>query len=331
MAAAAVTVVALSAWGRAEGSLEAPTGLRLLIADVPAPFVLDVDRRIVQPIRGLPTSGHRGVSLLPAGEDALVLSYSFCSGCRPASGVYLLRRGSTVATRLAGTPGVIPSRDGRGMWMLRRRGPSRCTLHEVVLDGRPRRAPRPMSCRTELVAQLPAGLLVGTDSYSALVRPGGGLVRLGFADPRPVVADLVLTGGARRVPLVLHDLESGRSRRLAWPSRSDYALGEVTGRPSGRLAIVEFANAARQQLDMWLLDTVTRRWQHLPGVPARIPPKGAHVQWTADGRVVLLASATVAVWRPAEARLDVRRVRRPMQSDRRFLIWGTGLGRQLGS
>jgi hypothetical protein len=81
-----------------------PTGLRLLVADVPAPVVLDVDRGTSRPISGLPTDGDRGVGVLPVGNHALVLSSPLCHRCPPDAGVYLLRR-STAVTRL-GTAGL---------------------------------------------------------------------------------------------------------------------------------------------------------------------------------------------------------------------------------
>ncbi len=308
--------------------LVGPTGLRLLIADAPAPFVLEVDRGTIQPITGLPTDGERGVSVLPVGNDALVLSSRICDRCRPDSSVYLLRRGSTTATRLGTALQVVPSRDGQGWWMLSGQEASRCTIGEVGLDGRSRRAARQVSCRTGLVAELPAGLVVsamgagGRDWHGALLRPGGGIVRLGDPQAQPVVGNLVLGGADRHTPLVLHDVGTGASARLRWPSRADYGLGEVTGDPNGRLAIVEFANyAPEHRLDLWVLDTTTRRWQHLPDMPAPMVPKATDVQWTADGGVVLLSSNLLAVWRPGEPRLAVGRVQPPKQPGGNFLIW----------
>jgi hypothetical protein len=308
--------------------LVGPTGLRLLIADVPAPFVLEVDRGTIQPITGLPTNGERGVSVLPFGNDALVVSVRLCSRCRPDSSVFLVRRGSTTATRLGTALQVVPSRDGQGLWLLGSRDASRCTIGEVGLDGRPRRAARQVSCRTGLVAELPAGLLVnamgagGRDWHGALLRPDGAVVRVGDPQAQPVVGDLVLRGADRHTPLVLRDVGTGTSARLRWPSRPDYALGEVTGDPNGRLAIVEFANySPEHRLDLWLLDTRTRRWQHLPDMPAPMVPKVTDVQWTADGRVVVLSSDLLAVWRPGEPRLAVGRVPPPKQPGGKFLIW----------
>jgi hypothetical protein len=87
--------------------LRAPTNLRLLVADAPAPFVLDVDQETIQPITGLPEDGDRGVSVAALGEDALVLSQRFCGACRPVDSVYVVRRGSTAATRLGRSIGAV--------------------------------------------------------------------------------------------------------------------------------------------------------------------------------------------------------------------------------
>jgi len=154
---------------------------------------------------------------------------------------------------------LVPAHDGQSLWLLRSRHAGRCTLSQAGLDGRPRRAARPVSCRTGLVAELPAGLLVsvtgvgGRDWHAALLGSDGGVVRLG--DPQ-----------------------------------AHYELGEVTGDPGGRLAIVEFASySPEHRLDLWLLDTRARRWRHLLGMPAPMVPKVTDVHWTADGRVVVLS------------------------------------------
>jgi hypothetical protein len=307
--------------------LHGPTGLRLLVADVP-PIVLDLDRGTARRVTGLSTNGDTGVSVFPVGEHALVLAYRLCNACRAAPTAYLVRRGSTAATPLATSLQVVPSRDGEGVWVLSRRGVRRCAIREIGLDGRPLRAARELSCRTGLVAELPAGLLVsytgpkGTDAHNALVKPDDGVVRLRYDQAQPVVGNLALTGLDRRTPLLLHDTGSGVSQRLRWPGRPDYSLGEVTGGPDGRLAIVEFAKFSPEHMvDMWLLDTATRRWRHLPGMPARLVPKATDVGWTADGRVVILSGGVLGVWRPGEPRLSVRRVKPPKQPGSEFVVW----------
>jgi hypothetical protein len=302
------------------------TGLRLLVADTPAPFVADLDRANVGQITGLPTSGERGVTVLPVGRDALVLSNRYCDGCRPDASVYLVRRGSTVATPLGRALEALPSRDGEGVWMLNR-DTRRCAISELDLDGRRRRAARRVRCGTGLVAELPAGLLLsytgalGSDAHNELLELDDGVVRLPYQDAQPVVGNLVLTGTDRRTPLVLHDVTSGASQKLSWPSRL-VGLGVVTGQPNGRLATVDFARySPTHRFDLWLLDTGTGRWQHMPGMPAHLIPKATDVEWTADGRILILSGGFLRAWRPGESRVTVHRVKPPRQPGMKFLTW----------
>jgi hypothetical protein len=98
-----------------------------------------------------------------------------------------------------------------------------------------------------------------------------------------------------------------------WPSRlDDHVMGLIEGHPAGRLATVAFYPArsgVEQTLDVWLLDLATRRWRRLPDMPLRLAPSKPQLQWTADGRLLLLAGladepeSVVAVWRlPGPAR-----------------------------
>jgi hypothetical protein len=132
----------------------------------------------------------------------------------------------------------------------------------------------------------------------------------------------VLSGADRRTPLVLRDVRSGGRHLLPWPSGPGYSLAEVDGDPSGRFAIVHFARfSPRHKLDMWLLDTLTRRWEHVPGMPARLVPKATDVEWSADGRVVILSGDVLAVWRPGSPHLAVGRVPPSKQPGSDFVVW----------
>ncbi len=232
--------------------LSTATGLRLLVANDPTPFLFDVDRGTTRPVTGLPAGGDRVVWVLPVGADAIVVSDRICNGCRDA-GVYRVRHGTTVATRLGTASDVVAAGDGRAVWMLSDQGPTHCTLREVGLDGRPRRPARPIPCTTELVAETSAGLLVTTGSsadgsgwHSALVDPAGGTTRLRFPLARAVAdhGHLVLGGADQRHPLTLADLRSGASYQLAWPSQPGFGLDEARVHPDGRLVVVGFADPA---------------------------------------------------------------------------------------
>jgi hypothetical protein len=308
--------------------LRAPTNLHLLVTDAPAPFILDVDRRRVTPIAGLPTDGERGVGVASLGQSALVSSLRLCARCGPEVAVYLLRRGSTTATRLDGMMEAVSSHEGESIWTLGRRGAGRCGIQEVNLDGRTQRLGAHIRCRSDLIADLPAGLLLdsvgpnGRDAHSALLEPSGRVARVGGPGVQPVVRNLVLSGAGRRTPLVLHDLQTGGKYRLSWPSGRNYSLVEVTGDPTGRLAIVRFAKfSPEHRLDVWLLDTQTSRWEHVPGMPAPLVPKITDIEWSADGRVVILSGDVLGIWRPGSPRLSVARVTPPKQPGIDFIVW----------
>jgi len=323
--------------------LRSPSGLRLLVAGDPTPFVLDVDTGAILPVTGLPTDEDRSTHVESVGEDAVVVSRRDCRGsdCDADSVVYLVRHGGTVATRVGAALDVEASRDGLGVWLLSRQDATHCALGQVGLDGRQRRPTRPLPCESVLIEELPAGLLVygsarrnGGDPYSALVAADGAVRRLPEVVDGEAGGDLVLSTVEPGRLIALTDVGSGTSHRLPWPSRlDDHVMGLIGGHPNGRLAHVAFYPAldgAEQTLDVWLLDLTTRRWQQLPDMPLRLAPSKPQLRWTADGRLLLLAghpddpAGVVAVWRPGEPRIAVRQVRLPdpeRRSGFRFAIW----------
>src|SRR6266508_3301778 len=172
------------------------------------------------------------------------------------------------------------------------------------------------------------------DSVVYLVRHGGTVRRLPEVVDGVAGGDLVLSTVEPGRLIALTDVGSGVSHRLPWPSKLDaHVMGLVGGHPNGRLAHVAFYPAldgAEQTLDVWLLDITTRRWRQLPDMPLRLAPSKPQLRWTADGRLLLLAgladdpAGLVAVWRPGEPRIAVRRVRLPEPERRtgfRFAIW----------
>jgi hypothetical protein len=353
LAAAAVVAARAGLWDRGgQGGqagaqpvpgvpLQGSSRLRLLVASGPAPVVLDVDTGAVQPVTGVPAGDDRSVHVERVGEDAVIVSRRDCRGraCDEDAAVYLVRHGGTVATRLAAATDVEASRDGQGVWLLGRRDATRCTLGQVGLDGRPRRPARPAPCHFVLIDELPAGLLVygtppGGSPYSALVTADGAVRRLPRVVDGVAGGNLVLSTLEPGRLIALTDLGGGVSHRLPWPSRlDDHVMGLIDGHPDGRLASVAFYPArsgVEQTLDVWLLDLATRRWRRLPDMPLRLAPSKPQLQWTADGRLLLLAgladepASVVAVWRPGELRIAARRVRLPgpaRPGGYRFAIW----------
>jgi hypothetical protein len=303
------------------------TRLQLLVADAPAPFVVDVDSGVTTPITGLPTAHKRIVWLVPVGHDALIASARI-DRFGPAQ-LYLLRQGSTAATPFGRALTAVASHDGKGTWLMKRRRPQGCMLREVDLLGRDRQPPFLASCNTGLVADLPGGLLInyvgplGADARTELIRRGRPDIEYGDWQAQPLVGNLVLSGTDTLTGLVLHDMRTRVTRRLSWPSGPAFGVAQTVGEPHGTRAIVEFARySPRHLLDLWLLDTRTRRWAHLPDMPTRLVPKKTSVQWTDDGRVVLLNGRTLGLWRPGDAHVQLRSVRPSRQPGSSFLVWG---------
>ena len=309
------------------------TGLRLLVASDPRPFVVDLDQDSVRPVTGLPSDGERVVSVLPVGEHAVIVSERTCASCRwSAAEVHGLWRGSTSAVRLGSAQEVVAARDGRAVWLLGHQTTTACTLRQVGLDGRPRRPARPVSCTTKLLGELPAGLLVASGTSedpwewpASLVDRRGHRTGLGFpaADLLAATGELVLTSAEPLAPLALSNLRSRVSWRLGWPSRLRGGTHIAAVHPNGRDIAIGFHGLAvpgEEGYDLWLLNTATRRWQHLPDLPAAdIAAKATDMAWTGDGRLVVLTQTAtggqvVAVWRPGQPRLALGQLTLPTPS-----------------
>jgi hypothetical protein len=309
------------------------TRLRLLVASDPRPFLVDLDQDSVQPVTGLPTDGERVVSVLPVGEHAVIVSDRVCTSCRPPGPeVYGIWRDSTSAVRLGSAQEVVAARDGRAVWLLGHQTTTACTLRQVGLDGRPRRPARPVSCTTKLLGELPAGLLVASGTSedpwewpASLVDRRGHRTGLGFpaADLLAATGQLVLTSAEPLAPLALSNLRSRVSWRLGWPSRLRGGTHIAAVHPNGRDIAIGFHGLAvpgEEGYDLWLLNTATRRWQHLPDLPAAdIAAKATDMAWTGDGRLVVLTQTAtggqvVAVWRPGQPRLALGQLTLPTPS-----------------
>jgi hypothetical protein len=294
--------------------LAGPTGLALLVASDP-PQVVDVDRGTRRRVGGLP-AGREPYAVSPPGGGAIVAA---------DRQVFVLRRGTWRATPVGrGTYGVA-SLDGRGVWLPE--DGARCGLREVGLDGRTRRGPWRLPCSSGLVAETRLGLLAwtaptGDGDQGALLDPGDGRVVARYPEIHGVAGDQVLWGGpeADAGPFTLTDRRTGASHRVARPT--PYGEADVgLPSPDGRLLAVEFADPSWSRVhgqvsDIWLLDVRARRWRRLPGMPLITALKAMDMAWTGDGRLLLAGDfdrfgEALAVWRPGQDRLAVRRLALP--------------------
>lgn len=304
--------------------LRSETGLRLLVADRP-PFVLDVDRESVTPLRGVPSTQRGTVWIVGVGGRAAVV---VAAPERGSAQLYAVRSSGAPIALLGTGVEVAPSVDGRSVWVKSIARRSHCTLRQAGLDGRLMRAPRGFPCVFTISPGGSVGLVV---SRTRVIDPRTGRTVFrtpssDFNTPLEIVAvagkKFVLHDGPGR-DLTLLDSATGTRQRLPWPSTPG-ALDQPAVDLQGRFVALAFANpswtsAAGQVLDVWLLDTKTRKLTPLPGMPAFVALKRTNMAWTQDGRLVLLAESAgkdmVAVWRPGQEQLELKTVRLPDRSD----------------
>jgi hypothetical protein len=173
----------------------------------------------------------------------------------------------------------------------------------------------------------PTGVALWTDSgqRSVLVNPRTGAVsgalNTGYAYDL-LGHGLAIEGAPYASPtsLSLVNLATGKRLRLGWPSSLHFAY-QVFPAPHAPLVAVEFADPAYpppprqtigQAADIWLLNTRTGSFTHVPGFPILEPLKASGIAWTADDRLVVVAEGggrtTLGVWRPGQHTLAVRKV-----------------------
>lgn len=309
--------------------LAGPTGLRLLVSADP-PFVLNVDTGSVTPVTGLKATGNPVLTVLAVGGDAVIwVDRRPLSSRIPRAEIYLVRHGTAKATRIATGWQVAPADGGRAIWLVSFTNAHRCTLAELGLDGRVRQPARPIGCSTQLLDTGSGAVLV---RGREIVDPASGRTILATRGIWTIAGGRALSSAVPGQPLALADLSTGMRWRLPWPSRIG-STDQAVVQPHGRLIALDFADPAyqgggTQVTDIWLLDPATRRFQHLPDMPAAVDLKFTSMAWTADGRLVILAQTggarhIVAVWKPGQRQIAVRPVRLPAHyagSDT-FVIW----------
>ena len=281
-------------------------------------------------IGGLDVHGSPVLSVLAVGQDAVVWLDRRAPAKRgPTAEIYVVRHDGTTATRIATAWGVAPAANGQAVWLTSFKDARHCDLRELALSGRQLRS-RPISCSTRLIDGGSGALLVaGELRRRSAHKPNAAPNHAVWA----VAGHYALTDAGCCRPLTLTDIRSGARRRLPWPSQIG-STDQAAVQPNGKLVAVDFADPAyqgsgTQVTDAWLLNPATARLQHLPDLPAAVALKFTSMSWTNDGRLVWLAQTNghdvVAVWRPGQKQIAVRRVQLPVRDNGSdtFVVWAS--------
>jgi hypothetical protein len=312
-------------------ALVRPTGVQLLVANYP-PFLLDVDTGRIKSITGLQGGrGHAVLSVRAVGKDAVIwLDRPTYADKIPRAQIFVVRHGATKAIPIATGWDVAPASSGRAIWIKSYKDTRHCTLREVGLDGRQERNPRPLLCST-LLFDAGGGPLLS--QRGSVVNALTGRKLLGTGVVWAMIGHQALSRAASRHSLTLTDLRTGKRWRLPWPSRIESADQAAVPR-NGSLVALGFSDPAyqgggTQVTDVWLLDPATRRFQHLPDMPAEVALKFTSMSWTSDGRLVMLAETAgqdvIAVWRPGQKRIAFKTMQLPARNSGSdsFVVWKT--------
>jgi hypothetical protein len=316
-----------------------PTGL-LIVAhgNEGPPFILNVDRQTVSSVHGLDLPVRRATAQSP-----IVGSLSPAPGGVMADVQHTrsqtefliapdgaVRHIATLATR--GGDNTLAAREADATWVLTwpHRGP--CTLR-LVPGTRPA---VPVPCGS-LTADTTAGVWITTARQWSIVDPLTGRTRARTAITPPAYPDdqvgdqlfalhgdlaletlgphLVGVSGGQPRELRLVNLISGHRRQFGWPSYFGDIIS-VAPEPHGPLVAVDFGSPAypgpAQAEDVWMLDTTTASFTHLPGYPGRVDIKFSDIAWTTDGRLVIIAQGggrtVLGLWKPGQGTLRLRTV-----------------------
>jgi hypothetical protein len=225
------------------------------------------------------------------------------------------------AQREASGENLIPARGSRAVWTLTGNGHGGCTLR-LVPSSRP---PLPVPCGS-LQLDTAAGLLLSSPRYEMVVDSSSGRVVKRVRVPgqiEPINGSLVLENSLPSVTvpgkLTLVDLSTGARRSLPWPSNLP-TLQRIAVEPHGPLIAVGFVSDAypgpQQANDIWLLNTATGTWTHLPDFPAQESIKASDFAWTSNDRLVVIAETNtdtstrvvLGIWQPGHTTLPLRAI-----------------------
>jgi hypothetical protein len=289
-----------------------PTRLRLVVASDP-PAIVDVDRQSITPVPGIAASGPGGVTVAPTENGALAELSS--KGRTRAVAIGIDGTTRAVATGI----GVAPAESSSAIWVLDRVSDNHCVLRRVPMQGR--RVPVPCGY---LERDGDSGVVIDTRAGELLADHATGRTRMRVTGEGSVIAplhgDLVLENRdsslADTGSLSLVRVGSGARRALRWPSSLGWLDG-VVAEPGRPLVAVGFANPSTdpQSEDLFLLDTRTGHFTHVPGFPIAEDLKFSSMAWTRDGRLVLTAHlddrTELGIYRPGDRAVSIEPLTMP--------------------
>jgi hypothetical protein len=289
--------------------LKGASRLHLLVASNP-PFILDVDTERVTPIPA-PAVMKRGVVSVTAvaGKAGVILAGY-------PEQVYLLRARRARPIFVGAGRQAVPSGDGTSVWIKSING-SACQLRRVGLDGHQIGQAQSLACNATIQFGGSLGLI---SNRTRVIDPltGRTLLRTRYGILAVAGRRLVLAGPTSAFTLL--NTATRKQQKLRWPSMLS-GLDDPRADYQGRFVALAFADPAstRQVMDVWLLDTRTGRLTHLPGMPAFVDLKFTSMEWTKDGRLVVLGQTNgrgfVAVWRRGAVRLQLKWLRLPQRTN----------------
>ncbi len=318
--------------------LSRSTHLRLLVSENGGrPWLVDVPSGRARAVTGLGLPRVQGLwspMLWPLAQvrgGALgVVAHRRCNACVETETHYLISPAGSVRRLVTYTLSPDQSStpafgSATAIWVLTRprRGP--CSLRaEPGSRGAIAVPCGDLAANTLSGSDSKAGLVISENDRMILINPRTGRVRARSpvgGQLAVLSTNMVLTSGPTgvqgqnetRPPLTLVNLTTGTSRPLRWPSTLRFGYEVVADPHSSRVA-VEFVDPAYrmtslQAADVWLLNTRTGGFTHVPGFPIFEYLKVSGMAWTATHRLIVVAygrgRASIGIWRPGSRQMQV--------------------------